>query len=255
MDDQEELTNVQGEFDVMFPFGRKSTEMFKLFEDLFAISNSSYIISYLAKTKKDLNLEIKTVEASKELSTKFLNTYSEYESKLDENITKGLYTKILKTSQETNSIAKSINTLKTIESKIVKNPMSSKEFKLNELQTFNFKLEKDLITVRESKDITNIPDIKDFSNIPKLFSECITLKSKIQTIKKVKSNTLIKPEYINTFDLSYYKSLINSLNILRNSNKLIKDSELKLNSLTNQLGSLKTELNKIPVCTACNRPL
>ena len=71
--DTNKILNIQTEHDGLFPFNRSSTEMFRLFEEIFQISDSSAILGSIKKEEQDTNknlslLKIKQKEIENKLS-------------------------------------------------------------------------------------------------------------------------------------------------------------------------------------------
>lgn len=57
-DKKDDVVNIHGEWDKLFPFAASDTEMFKLFEDIFNISSSFQIIDNIKAEEKDYKAQI-----------------------------------------------------------------------------------------------------------------------------------------------------------------------------------------------------
>lgn len=62
-DKKGDVVNIQGEWDMLFPFGASDTEMFKLFEDIFNISSSFMIIDNIKKDEQDCKSQINAINS------------------------------------------------------------------------------------------------------------------------------------------------------------------------------------------------
>lgn len=62
VDETGRAVNVQSEWDVLFPFDKSSTELFKLFEDIFGIVDSAGILGLIASDDRDINSNLSAVK-------------------------------------------------------------------------------------------------------------------------------------------------------------------------------------------------
>ncbi len=96
--DEKGVINIQGEWDKPFPFSRTESELFKLLENIFSISDSSKVLKLikndddeLSKQIKELGEDINSYENKITLINDYLNTnpeafYRMLEENLDKNV-------------------------------------------------------------------------------------------------------------------------------------------------------------------------
>lgn len=98
--DDKRLINLHSEHDVLFPFDHTPTELFRLFEALFKISDSSKIIDLMKADESKLRTRIKEDQAVAELNNRKVSSISDYLAGFDKEKTEKLKTLVEKTEKE-----------------------------------------------------------------------------------------------------------------------------------------------------------
>lgn len=255
-DEKNNILNIQGEWDFTFPFTRKDSELFKLFEDIFSIFDSTLIIkqfnSSMLNIKKEINIANET-NYKNEVIIKELNDFNS-------------------TSFSPKNIINYYNVRKYLNSiKIIP------EYKFDIINNFSFNSFLDILNIKYKNLFYN--------NFNLITFELNSLSSKLLDLLKIKSN--IKYNSFDIFNynlLSKYNSFlelnkikfkkienkkfeikkfafdnIQNIELINNSfNNLnqIKNLNLEIDSLKQKHNELKNKYDQlIKICPTCNRPL
>jgi len=77
------IMNIEGEFDVPFPFDLSSTDLFKLFENIFCISDSAVILKSAKEHEDKTKKEIEVIEADILKNDRKLKALEEFKNEVD----------------------------------------------------------------------------------------------------------------------------------------------------------------------------
>lgn len=215
-----DVINIQDEWKILFPFGLKDTEMFRLFEDIFNISCSFAVIDDYKKDEKEVKSQI---NQTLEQLNSFIQTNNSIEdmlSKVDvskvDNIINKLTNKKLELSQLNEDLASLSNNNKYKE---VNLPARYDSSNLINMESYRNQI------------------IKDYDNY------CVNNQLKNSKLPKKKQFDI----KINPYKEDYNNYLFQLNEIKRFNNE---KSQLDI-----QYNELEKKLAEIKVCPTCGRPL
>ena len=255
LDDNDTIMNIEEELQLPFPFGIPKSELFKLYENVFCVSDSAIILK-AAKAKEDeVKSDIATTEneitknknkleeLQKFEKEVYINFLEEKRDLLKEKLSRITF---LKDGLDTIHIAVNIQEYKV--------PVISFTDMTNILQEKNT-LKKNLIQLKKlhklSKSLKELkkPSSKDLTNYNKLLNirnECL----KIEKLSKVK---VIEKSFISK--LEKYKELKEYRSALKGLKAEMKNKKEKLATLNLELDVKKEKLKEFKVCPLCHQPL
>ena len=222
LDEEDEVLNVQGEWNTMFPFGRKDAGLFKLFEDVFKIINSSEYVKMFnsenLRIKKEINMISDKINSNDVLKEKIDVCLSD---KYNENHLIDLNEKLVRLKNVKFIDINPIDTIDVITTKL-----------------FDIQHKRSILS-RKVVDI-NIDNISISDNYKYLAA--------INSLRRLNDINKLEPiEYIET-----KLSLIQKVRELMNKISL---SNLRIETLNKKLEELNEELNKINICPTCNQEI
>lgn len=261
IDDKGNFLNLEGEFDVLFPYQYNSVELFKLFENIFCVSDSTKILKAMKEDEdscksniKDFTNEINRInnklKAIEELDVENnVATLSKCKESLknwysDQEILKKDTDNIL-------NIAKNMQKLKHIPEHI-------------ELQTDTLEDRKEFVEdkntlekLRRLQEVVN--EIELHATLDEnMLHERIELQEDIKTVETIyKLDKLIKvgdtPTVSDNFDeRSTLSKDLESILQLKGQMSQVNQKLKELNALKN---GLKDELDKIDICPLCGQEI
>ena len=255
LDSNDTIMNIEEELQLPFPFGMSDSDLFKLYENVFCISDSAIILKAAKGVEDKTKVEITTIENDivknenklKELlefkNTIDLGKLKNMKSELaDKNnrildlkdglpiIKKALKVQNIKLKEKTfedllpeykdsRSLKKTVNQLKKLHhvAKDLKEIIQPKEVSLVEYQ--NLRQLSDTIRVLNDIEGLSVP-IKDFKSQIEAYSD---LKNYLNDIKSIKRNIKLKKE--------------------------------QLEKVESRVKDIEAELGEFKVCPLCHKPL
>lgn len=215
-----DVVNIQDEWKLLFPFGLKDTEMFRLFEDIFNISCSFLVIDEYKKEEQQIKSNInQTVATLNDLTRKRVileNIFSNIDSTKIQNL---IHTMQKKEKESTDIID---DLQKFIDFSTYKNIDILPEFNSNNLNSISYTYN------------TIINDYDEFSKNKLLLD---------MDIFSSKEFNLCIPPIIQDYDQC--KNVIQEL----------KNYEQTLNELNQKEDQIRAQLKQIKVCPTCGKPL
>ena len=212
----DDVVNIQSSWKIIFPFGLKDTEMFKLFEDIFNISNSFIIMDDQKREEQEIKSNINFLNNQ-------LNELTIKNQKIDEIFSKIDRNKINSFIEQKNQSENNLNQLK-------------KDF---EIYSNNQKISN--LKVPEPRELINNQSVEE---LKRDFQKYVKIKSLIN-LQPPESKSFNIKENIYKEDYDKYLNLKNEIN--NYSNKLIE--------LETEYNKVKEELKEIKVCPTCGQPL
>lgn len=215
LDEEDNILNIQGEWNQMFPFDRKDSGLFKLFEDVFALINSTDMNKLLNSENSRLKKEIQDNQLQ---TLKFQNLTTKIDS-----LTKFNFDSLMSLNLSVIELDKlnfiSIEPLKSLDL-----------IKLDdylEINSINYPIQ--TLSLSESSNL-NI-DLTEYIELDSLVNlDSIKLMDNINIIN---DNLDILSESLEVFNINPELILIESLN--------------------SKLSSLKDKLSVIDICPLCNK--
>ena len=212
LDFNDVLMNLEEELQLPFPFGMSNTDLFKLYENVFCISDSAVILKAAKGVEDETKFEISTLENDIIKNSNKLKELQDFKEKVDLNKL-GYYKRFLESKRDRIIVLKDGL------------PLIKKALKVE-----NFKVEE-----------------KDFEDLLVIFLAKVGLRKELIKLKKLHSlnKALKEVEKPKVLDLTFYYEklkLRKTCKILKEINKL-KIKEVSFNNLLSTYENL-TELNK-----------
>ena len=215
-----DVLNIQGEWNLLFPFALKDTEMFRLFEDIFNISCSFNIIDDYKKEEQGVKSQINQITSQINNITQNVNTIDEILSKVDNT-----------------KIDYYINNLNT------------KKQLVDEL-TMDF----DNLSKNSKYKNIKVPDMYDTSkmiNFGNCYNQLIVDYNNYLVNHKRLDIVLPDAQEFNFPD----NTIAADYQIYCNNKQLLENYNKQLQTLTSEYKETEQKLKSIKVCPTCGRPL
>lgn len=241
VDEKNNLMNIEGELELPFPFDRNSSELFKLFENIFCVSDSATILKSM-KEEEDKNTRDKVkVEEELQRTNLKLSALEKLEEEIDlgklkkgKEILVKLNSDYLKISNNIQYIKNTYNVINKLDLKIIDNNFSEnsiKEYAKIIRDCSKVKLtRKFLQLIKDKKELPIITDniLIDYLKLCSDYKK-IKIASKLSSIDiKDMSIDLKKVEKLEKINNDYTKLIVTN-NLL----KIAKSLELKDYNLNN----------------------
>lgn len=249
------IMNIEEELQLPFPFGMSKTDLFKLYEDVFCISDSSIILKAAKEVEDDTKVQIVSLENEiiknknklKEL-LEFKNSFNLEELKEKRNILSNYCNRIVFLKDGLPLIKKAI---------------LIKDFEVNEisfenkLTAYNEKnnLKKNIITL---KKLHNVDKSLKLIEKPKAvdlnyYSEKLDILKTSKILKEI--NTIKAEEILFENRLEKYKELKNFKNFLISLKATVKKKKEDLKKVEEFIENIEQALKEYKVCPLCHQPI
>lgn len=255
VDSNDTIMNIEEELQLPFPFGMSDSDLFKLYENVFCISDSAIILKAAKGVEDSTKTEIATIE----------NDIIKNENKLKE----------LLAFKETIDLEKLKKMKKYLESK------NNKVLTLKDgLPIIKRALKVEGIHAEEKVFKSLLPEYKDVRYLRRLISQLKALhafNNQLKEIVQPKEVPLDKYEdlrqlsntvrVLNSIEglsvpvkefksqIEAYNSLKNYLESLKSIQKYIKLKKERLEEVESRLKDIEDKLKEFKVCPLCHRPL
>lgn len=276
IDDKNDILNIEGEWQVLFPFDKSNTELFKLYENVFSVTNSNEIFQSFKATEDGLNSSLQDALTKIAKNDSKLKSIEDFQQEVDvdvlvqrKEILVGLLNKYSKLFADSSIVDSSINFLVLL----------PKDKKIKYLNSENLNRYTKLI-----RDYTSVNTaakyIGCFKGTGKSESACLTNVSRllkldrdikqldkidlfVKSVTKLSNSSFIDNSNIGIYlklrkDLQQLDNLCNILGIIErfniknqpsNTNLLDKYATLKkdlssLDTLANDIKEIKGEISK-----------
>lgn len=255
VDSNDTIMNIEEELQLPFPFGMSDSDLFKLYENVFCISDSAIILKSAKGVEDKTKVEIATIENDIVKNENKLKELLEFKNTVDLDKLKSMKSKL---EVKNNRILKLKDGLP-----IIKKALKVQGIKLEE-KTF-----KDLL-----------PEYKDNRNLKKTINQLKRLHCVTKSLSKItqpKEVSLV--EYQNLRQLSdtirvlnnleglsvpikefksqieAYNNLKNYLNDIKSIKRNIKLKKEELEKVENKVKDIEAKLSEFKVCPLCHKPL
>lgn len=285
------IMNIEGEFDVPFPFDLSSTDLFKLFENIFCISDSAVILKSAKEHEDKTKKEIEVIETDILKNDRKLKALEEFKNEVD--IDRLIKYKELLTDRcgRLELLKKDLPFIKKVKSLVdsdistdtytVKDTLVDSHAKLLDCKKLTLRL-KELHKVGKSlpQQLTLNPNViriySDLKMLRKLYSIPIDFElyeksedktSRLQELKWLQELTqrlrqLNKIKITGSFDiskledkLSKYEKLVSLKGYFKTLNNKIESQTSSLKKLEEDVKKYKEKLSTFDVCPLCHQPL
>lgn len=284
------IMNIEEELQLPFPFGMSKQELFKLYEDVFCISDSAVILKAAKGREEEIKFEISNLESANLKNEKKIEELNKFKEEVDldflrsrkaylksnrdrltllkdglpeirkANEIQGItlseseysFTDLLPEYQEKLNLSKLASTLKKLHN-----------LKFSSLE--GFEISKDLVNkIKEAKELkatieklrtldsVTFTEFTFSSRIPR-YEELKELRDAGNLLKRIKAFEL--PEFSVTVDFQRYKELKELSALIKDGESTTKVKEGELNSIEGRIKELSSLLKEFKVCPLCHRPL
>lgn len=288
-DDNDTIMNIEEELQLPFPFGISKAELFKLFENVFCVSDSAIILKSAKEQEDKVKDDISSLEDDLAKNTNKLNELQEFKKEFNLTKLESMRDK-LKEGQET--LLKLRDGLPIIERAIV-----ASKFEIGDVKFFEIKdlipeykeLKVLLKSIKKVKKLYQLEqalpselsqlnslkiyeELKEIDRILRLLNKLVNFKieeiafenrvPRYEDLKEVK-HTFSILDKLETFKLkeSEFKNhiikreeLLSYLNELKSIQKKLKIRKEDLEAANKKVIDLEEKLKGFDVCPLCKRP-
>lgn len=253
------IMNIEEELQLPFPFGINSIDLFKLYEDVFCVSDSSVIMKAAKSSEDNTKSDIVTLENEIIKNENKFKELQEFKEFVDIDKLK-YFKKCLENKNDR------INFLKE-GLPIIKKAILVRDFKINvsdypnrfESYKDKVKLQKELVKLKKLhvvgkslKDIV-IPEVTGLDKYKKLL-DLLKVKETIKDLAGLKVDVMDFEDKIQRYKelQSYLSSLNNIKKKIKSKNEELKKAQECIKDTENALEEYKKEFK---VCPLCHQPL
>lgn len=255
VDDNDIIMNIEEELQLPFPFGISKSELFKLYENVFCVSDSAVILK-AAKEKEELTKNsISSMENEVTKNNNKLTELENFKKEVNLDLLKNKRNYLKENSDRIDTLKEGLDLIhKAI--KVQNFTVEEVAFE-NKLQNYNEqrKLKTDLQKLKElhglGKTLKELeyPEAKDLSG----YKELKELSHTCSILGKLKG--LEAP--VNSFEnkLQEYEDLKSYFSTLKNIKEQIKRKKEQLKQVEEVVQSKEDKLKEFKVCPLCHKPL
>jgi energy-coupling factor transporter ATP-binding protein EcfA2 len=223
LDDKNNVANIEGEWDVMFPFDRSGSELFKLFENIFCISDSGKIFQSLKQEESDYNKELQENIFLLNQNTAKLNIVNKFLDNVNIEHLKEVKEEFTLLNNEYNKISNDLSILEELYNTIEKLPKNIiiKNFKQDNINEY-IKIREDLQCLNNIKEYVKVFSKQDLTmqnfNVDNI-NKYIRIKEDLQFLKTTEHLPNDKNININSYSLDLinnYISIKKDIEVLQN---------------------------------------
>ena len=266
IDPQDELANLEDEWTLPFPFYKSSSELFKLFENIFSVSDSAKILKGMKEDEDTCKKKLLEVDGNLKKTERKISAIQELN--IPETVEKLSSYKedIKKILDDKQVVLVAYNTLKEVykKLKVYKNLPVQVDVDTSLLQEYKeditslSKLQELGRAYEVLKDIPNLISFVDYDMQVKLTKELQEDLEKLHTLEKCYKLQLPKVADAQPNYPSYISSMLEIREDLVRLKKLYKEGkELseKRKLLLSKVSEMKEEVSKIDVCPLCGQEI
>ena len=255
-DDNDTLMNIEEELQLPFPFGVSKSELFKLFENVFCVSDSAVILKSAKEQEDKVKGDITIFESELAKNKNKLKELEDFENFV--NIPKlEKMQKFLKAKKDRIDFLKDGNDIIKKAVKVDKLSFEgiSKEFKnLKEEHDELIRLKKDIQKLKNIHILNKeIPLSIEIKNNLSVYTSLLNTKKEIEILNKI--NNFEVPEYTIENKLEKYQNLITYLKTLKDVYSEIKRKKEKIENINSSIQHIEEKLKDFDVCPLCHQPL
>lgn len=249
------LMNIEEELQLPFPFGLSKTDLFKLYENVFCVSDSAVILKSARDHENGVKNECTNTELEINKVKNKLNALDELKKEVDINILKDFLLWLKQKSNRLQLLNDGLDIInKAIKASEIDIAITNIEFEDKRLKYKELlQLKK---TVNQLKQLNNL-----FKDIPKYekenllikYNNLINIKEFINKIKVCDSIKFSECSFENK--LLRYNDLVNYLKELNKIKEQGKELQIKLKERKEYLVNIQNLLKQFKVCPLCHRPL
>ena len=255
VDDNDVIMNIEEELQLPFPFGISKADLFKLYENVFCVSDSAVILKAAKEQEETTKNQIVSLENDITKNQNKLAEIQSFKEEVDLNFLEEKKELLKSKSERINFLQDGLST--------IRRAIKVQNFKVEEV-TFEDKS----LDLREKKDLkTELSKLKELHSLgkslkelqePKLHGleqhkELRNLYKTYTTIQELKGIEAPVEEFVNR--LQKYEELLSYSKTLQNLKEKIKAKKEELKKAEEFISNTEEALKEYKVCPLCHQPL
>ena len=255
IDYKNDILNLEGAWQILFPFDKSDAELFKLFENIFCVSDSGKIFQSFKIEEDRIGKELQEYTNNLNKNKVKIEAIEDLQNKVDLNRLKSYKEKLISYNNKQAKLNIDIDLLKETSEylTVVPSTCKIKHFTLDNLTEYE-KLYRNIDTIEKVKmyPIVNKESLKSFSR--DLINDYTTLKEDINSIIKVKNYPVVEEKSKKVFDNSLiidYNNIKESLETLFSIRKELKMLKEKKDSMEEEIKEVEEKLSHYNTCEYC----
>ena len=255
VDDNDVIMNIEEELQLPFPFGISKSELFKLYENVFCVSDSAVILKAAKEQEENTKNEIFVLENEITKNKNKMEEILKFKSEVDMDFLIKRKSYFQEKLKRVEYLKEGIDTIRKAckfqNFEILENSFNNKLPEIEELQYLNSTILKLKLLHKVNKELKDkqLPpsiNISYYKELCKLSDQCrkIIQLEEVKTPEREFSNKL--EQYCN---LREYKASLRSLM------EHIDHKKKKLKEIENNIDMIEGTLKKVKICPLCHQPM
>ena len=255
VDSNDTIMNIEEELQLPFPFGMSDSDLFKLYENVFCISDSAIILKSAKGVEDKTKVEIATIENDIVKNENKLKELVEFKDTIDLNKLRGMRSELVDKNNRILDLKDGLP--------IIKKALKVQSIKLEE-KTFE-----DLLPeYRDNRSLKKtVNQLKRLHHIAKKLKEVVQPKEvsliEYQNLRQL-SDTIRVLNNLEGLSVSIkvfksqieaYNDLKNYLNDIKSIKRSIKVKKEQLKEVESRVKDVEVKLKEFKVCPLCHKPL
>ena len=282
------IMNIEEELQAPFPFGMSKQDLFKLYEDVFCISDSAIILKAAKGQEEQVKFDISNLENESIKNNKKIEELEKFKQEVDLGVLQGMKNSLLEKNTKVTKLKEDLPLIRKIEqlSKITVKEEGFENFYIKYAEKLSNKILMDKLKKLHSitVDLKSLPLLQpslllQYEELLKLYKEKTFIEklSAIEVPEIFIDNKLLKyleimeisrikeilinlkefklPSFTSLDRLEEYKKLTSLSEEIKELQKLIQDKERRSIELNEKINLVSSKLEKFDVCPLCGRPL
>ena len=263
IDDKNDVLNIEGAWQVLFPYDKSDTELFKLFENIFCVSDSGKIFQTFKLEEDRLNKELQEYTNNLNKNKAKIEAINNLQNSVNLDRLKGYKNTLIELYDSHDSLNKDIVDLKSIIKvlEVIPSDMHTIQYDLEYLNKYE-KIAKDCSSIKQISKYLNVTKDMSFKTTTynlEYLSKYEELTKDIKILEQVGKLPLIEDKDIKQYDtnlLSKYTKLEADIKVIKQVSRFdeveipsikVFDNELEVcyNKISKDINSLRALSNDI----------
>ena len=255
VDDNDTIMNIEEELQLPFPFGISKSELFKLYENVFCVSDSAVILKAAKETEEQTKSKITTLETEIVKNNNKLVEIENFKKEVDLSFLKEKRDFLKKKSERTSTLGEGLE--------LIHKAVKVQDFSVDEV-FFESKLQNYIECKQLKVDLQKLKELHGLGKTlkelkypePKDLSEYKDLKELNRTCHALEElEGLEAPVVVFESKLQEYEELLSYSSSLKDLKGQIKNKKEQLKTVEELIQSKENELKEFKVCPLCHKPL
>lgn len=247
-DENDVIMNIEEELQLPFPFGISKFELFKLYENVFCISDSAVILKAMKENEDSVKSKMSELDLNLTKNKNKLEELKEFKEMVSISTLKQMRDKLKRQRDKLEKLKDGLPVIKkALLVEKIEIPESTFKSKLNDLKEYK-QLQK---TVYKLKKLHTVG--KSLKDTVPTFKHYLEEYTELRVLSKIKDIKI--PELAFTSNLEKYTELINYKEFLENLKIKIKEKRANLEDINKLIKKKEEKLKEFKVCPLCHKPL